>query len=92
MRVEWTVQAREQIAAIRQRLALSSPRFADDVADRITRRAAQLEAFPESGAPVRGLEHYGLRYLLEGSYRIVYVLTPDYVAVLGVVDVRRDLL
>lgn len=66
-----------------------SERYAEALGDAIERRTRQIELFPDSGAVLPGHEVLEIRYLVESSYRIVYVVTPDYIAILGVVHTSR---
>jgi toxin ParE1/3/4 len=85
VKVEWTDAALEQLWAIHEYLARSSPQYAQRVVDRITRRTQQIKNFPLSGRIVREFNAPQIREVIEGSYRIIYYIKPDQIDVLAVI-------
>lgn len=85
MNVEWTDAALEQLWAIHEYLARSSPQYAQRVVDRITRRTQQIRSFPLSGRLVREFDAPQIREVIEGPYRIIYYIKPDQIDVLAVI-------
>lgn len=82
--LRWTLQAVEDIEAIRAYVARDSEHYAALLTERLFAAVDRLVAFPESGRMVPEFQRPDLRELIVGSYRIVYRLTGDSVAVLTV--------
>lgn len=91
MIVNWTANAQTHLAAIRDYIAANSPRYAQNMVDRITRRTMQLESFPLSGGMVTEYEDPSIRELIEYPYRIIYKVYNDRVDVLAVIHGAREL-
>ena len=85
MNVEWTDAALEQLWAIHEYLAQSSPEYAQRVVDRLTRRTQQIRSFPLSGRVVPEFNAPQIREVIEGPYRIIYYIKPDQIDVLAVI-------
>ena len=85
MKVEWTDNALEQLWAIHEYIAQSSPEYAQRVVDRLTQRTQQIRDFPLSGRMVPEDNAPQIREVLEGSYRIIYYIKPDQIDVLAVI-------
>ena len=85
MKVEWTDNALEQLWAIHEYIARSSPEYAQRVVDRLTRRTQQIRHFPLSGRVVHEYNAPQIREVIEGSYRIIYYIKPDQIDVLAVI-------
>ena len=64
MKVLWTDAAKEQLKAIRDYIAQTSPEYALRIVDRITKRSIQISAFPFSG---RMVPEYELNEICEYS-------------------------
>ena len=71
----------EEIARIH--LALSGPKSARDITDKIYAAMEQMTRFPLSGPPIRDeqLSAAGYRYILAGKYLIFYRLFGDAVVI-----------
>lgn len=89
MKVEWTDSALEQLWAIHEYIAQSSPEYAQRVVDRVTRRSQQIRDFPLSGRIVPEFEAPQIREVIEGPYRIIYYIKPDQIDVLAVIHVSH---
>jgi len=85
VKVEWTDNALEQLWAIHEYIAQSSPQYAQRVVDRLTRRTQQIRAFPLSGRVVPEYDAPQIREVIEGPYRIIYYIKPDQIDVLAVI-------
>lgn len=72
-------------------VAQHSPRYAQGLVDRITRKTEQLAQFPQLGAEVPEYEDESIRELLEHPYRIIYRVREDRVEILSVVHGARQL-
>ena len=57
--------------------------------DRLFDRSEQLAEFPQSGRMVPEFERPDLRELIEGPYRIIYLVTAETIEVLAVVHGRQ---
>jgi plasmid stabilization system protein ParE len=82
---------RAHVLAITQYIARSSPVYAERWSDRVLARTDQLVLFPESGRLVPEAEQPDIRELLEGPYRIIYLVQPSRIDILAVVHGRQDL-
>ena len=91
MKVLWTDSAVGQPQAIHDYLAQTSPDYAVRIIDRLTKRSIQIGAFPNSGRMVPEYERNEIREVIEGSYRIIYLVAPAQVQVLAVIHGARDL-
>ncbi len=91
MDVFWSRSARQHLQAIHDSISANSPRYADDVVNRIIARTEQLALFPDSGAVVPWASLLEIRMIVERPYRILYAVGSDYIDVLGVIHGSRDL-
>ena len=90
MSVFWTITATDQLVAIRDYFALSSPGYAQAVAARIVARADQLDGMPLLGAEVPEYADPDLREVYEHPYRVLYrVDGPDAQVVAVIHSARR---
>ncbi len=92
MKVHWTDSAEEQLHAIYEYIARTSPDYALRMVDRITQRSQQIAEHPISG---RQVPEYGLdqiREVIENPYRIVYYIKPDQIDVIAVIHEARNIL
>lgn len=91
MTVGWASNARRELRAIHDHIARNSPRYAQGMVDRITRRTKQLAQFSRLGAVVPEYEDEAIRELFEHPYRIIYRVGTDRVVILTVVHGSRQL-
>lgn len=89
MRVLWTEVALNQLEAIRDYLARTSPDYARRVVERLVSRSGQLTAFPRSGRMVPEYEIDEVRQVIEGSYRLIYLIREEQVEILAVIHTSR---
>jgi plasmid stabilization system protein ParE len=89
MKVNSTAAARAQLRDIHTYLARSSPRYATQTIDRLTRRSVQIATFPRSGRVVPEANDVNVREVLEGPYRIIYHVLDDEIDVVAVVHSAR---
>ena len=80
----------EEIARIH--LALSGPKSARDITDKIYAAMEQLTLFPLSGPPIRDkqLSAAGYRYILAGKYLIFYRPLGDTIVVYHIAHGSTD--
>lgn len=91
MTVVWTQNAKRELRAVHDYVAQNSPRYAQGLVDRITRKTEQLETFPLLGAEVPEYEDESIRELLEHPYRIIYRVREERVEIVSVVHAARQL-
>lgn len=92
MKVHWTDSAEEQLHAIYEYIARTSPDYALRMVDRLTQRSQQIAEHPLSG---RQVPEYGLdqiREVIENPYRIVYYIKLDQIDVIAVIHEARNIL
>ena len=65
-----------KLQAIHDYLAQTSPDYAVRIIDRLTKRSIQIAAFPNSGRMVPEYERDEIREVIEGRYRIIYLVEP----------------
>jgi toxin ParE1/3/4 len=88
-RVVWTQPARDDLREVRDYIAQDSARYARLVVARLVTAVRRLHDYPLSGRVVPELGRPTIREVIEGSYRIVYRVTPDAVQILAVVHGTR---
>lgn len=82
--------AREDLIDIWTHVAADDPAAADRVLDRLDAVAAHLASNPQMG-PARDDIRPGLRYLVSGSYLLLYRIANDGIEIVRAVHGRRDL-
>lgn len=86
MRVEWSSEARRDLSGIAS--------FSDagpTIVQAIILRCDRLLDFPRSGSTVDRYRRARVRYLLEGRYRILYVVGSETITIVGVAHVAQEL-
>jgi plasmid stabilization system protein ParE len=95
VKVVWTDRARQHLRAIHEYIAQDSPIAATRFVDRLTRKSESLARFPSIGHVVPEYEtepsSSAVRQILEGSYRVIYRVTPDRIEVIAVIHGARQL-
>ena len=89
MRVLWTDAALNQLEAVRDFLSRTSPEYAQRIAERLVNRSEQIAAFPRSGRMVPEYEIDEVRQVVEGSYRIIYLIKENQIEVLAIIHTSR---
>ena len=92
MKVLWADAAVAQLEAIHDYVSQTSPEYARRIVDRLTKRSVQISAFPFSGRVVPEYELNEVREVIEGSYRIIYLIKEDegQIEVLAVIHSSRE--
>jgi toxin ParE1/3/4 len=90
VKVLWTDAAVAQLQAIHDYLAQTSPEYALRIVDRLTKRSIQIATFPSSGRMVPEYELDEVREVIEGRYRIIYLIESAQVQVLAVIHGARE--
>lgn len=89
MRVFWTDAALNQLEAIRDYLAQTSPEYSRRTVERLANRSEQIAAFPRAGRMVPEYEIDEVRQVIEGSHRIIYLIKEEQIEVLPIVHTSR---
>jgi toxin ParE1/3/4 len=89
--VKWTDHAKAHLRQIRSYIAQDSPIYAERVVDALVRKSVGLDITPRLGHKVPELNDDLVREIHQYSYRILYEILPEYVAVLTVIHTRREL-
>jgi toxin ParE1/3/4 len=90
VQVYFTRAAREDLIAIWTHIAEDNPQAADRVLDRLEEAANRLVENPQIG-PARDDIRPGLRYLVSGSYLLLYRIREGGIEIVRAVHGRRDL-
>jgi plasmid stabilization system protein ParE len=84
MRLIWSLQAIEDVEAIRTYVARDSEQYANLLIDRIIAAVDRLEGFPLSGRVVPEVGDESLREVIYRNYRSVYRLKPEIIEIVTV--------
>ncbi|MGH9319056.1 MAG: type II toxin-antitoxin system RelE/ParE family toxin [Vicinamibacteria bacterium] len=91
-RVVWAPRSRYDIRLVCHFLERDSPEAAKKFAQAVIRAGRSLADFSERGRVVPELGEPNVRELFISSYRLIYEVSQDRVAVLRVIHGSRDLL
>jgi toxin ParE1/3/4 len=88
----WTHAAIAQLELIHNYVAQTSPDYARRIVDKLTNRSIQIAAFPFSGRIVPEYELSEVRELIEGPYRMIYLVRSeqDEIEILAVIHSARE--
>jgi plasmid stabilization system protein ParE len=89
MKLLWTDAALDQLEAIRDYHAQTSPEYARRLAARVVNRSEQIMAFPHAGRMVPEYEIDEVRQVTEDSYRIIYLIKEEQIEVLAIIHTAR---
>jgi plasmid stabilization system protein ParE len=92
MKVVWTSTAQDHLDSIYAYIAHDSPIYALRMVDRITRRSQQIADAPLSGRRVPEYQQDQIREMIEGSYRIIYLIRPEQIEILAVLHAARNII
>lgn len=84
MQLRWTLQAADDLAAIRAFIERDSAAYARRVVEDLYEAAAGIPAFPDAGRMVPERNDPEIREILRAPYRIIYRRRPDAVVILTV--------
>lgn len=84
----WTPFALEDLQSIYDYIALDSPTYATRFIDKLVDRVDILIEHPEAGKIVPEFENELVRELIEGSYRIIYIIRS--VNEIGIVRIHHS--
>ena len=89
MKVAWTDQALNRLAAIREHVAQDNPAAALRLVASLVERVDSLSRFSRRGRLVPVHAAQGLRELIDGNFRIVYRVRAGTVEILTVFERHR---
>jgi plasmid stabilization system protein ParE len=89
--VIWTQPARNDLNAIFEYIALDSKFYARNTVRNIVEKASSLIEHPQVGRIVPEIENVEIREVFIYSYRIIYQILTDKIAILTEVHGNRDL-
>jgi toxin ParE1/3/4 len=84
MRLRWTVQAAEDLEAIKKFIARDSSTYAHQVAGELYEAAVGVLPFPDIGRVVPERDDPAIREILRPPYRIIYRRSPDLIEILTI--------
>lgn len=88
--VVFTAEAVRDIEEIHAYIAQASARYANRQVQLFYEEAERLSSFPRGGRMVPEIEHFAVRELIIGNYRMMYRLVePDIVEVMIIHHVKR---
>ena len=90
-RLLWSPQALRDLEAIRDYIAIDSPRYAALVVERLVAGVERLHDFPESGRVVPERNGAEIREIIVSPYRVVYRVRPGVVEIATVFRASRTL-
>ena len=91
MKVVWTKQAKQDIAAIYSFIAKDSEYYAAEVVDTILEAEIRIADAPTAGGMVRERLRKDIRQVRRYSYRVVYKILRTRIDILTVVHEKRQL-
>ena len=91
MKIYGTATAVNNLQAIYDYIAQNSLQYAERTIDRLTRRSQQIAEFPLSGRIVPEFEQRDIREIIEGPYRIIYLVKTEQIDILAVVHGSRQI-
>lgn len=89
--VIWSHDAKRHLRELHDFIARDSKIYAQRVADEIVTRSLQLDNLPLRYHMMAELGDEAVREFSIYSYRVIFEILPDHVAVLAVVHKRRDI-
>lgn len=91
MEVIWTQEALERLEDIQYHLAIreKAPTAARETLERIFAREPQIKEMSLSGRTVPDYDNPNLRELIEGSYRIIYLINDNRILIVSVMHQRQ---
>jgi len=89
VKVFWTDAALGQLESIRDYFARTSPEYAQKLVERLVNRSEKVADFPRSGRMVPEYEIDEVRQVIEGQYRIIYLIKEDQIEILALIHTSR---
>ncbi len=88
--VEWSEPAKQDLKLIHDYIANNSKFYAKKVSLEIVEKSKKLDIFPEIGRIVPEIGNPKIRELLIYSYRLIYEIFPNKIAILALIHDNRD--
>lgn len=82
--IRWSREAEQWLREIYEYISRDNPTAAGKVVSGIYDKAQLLSDFPELGYKYREEPEGEVRILLYGHYRIAYIITDDFIDILGI--------
>ncbi|MFU8778641.1 MAG: type II toxin-antitoxin system RelE/ParE family toxin [Roseovarius sp.] len=89
--VTWSFDARQNLKEIHDHIARDSKVYAQRVVDEMVARSMQLDDMPRRYRMMPELGDDAVREFSIYSYRVIFEIMADHIAVLAVVHKRRDI-
>jgi Plasmid stabilization system protein len=91
-KIIWSAKTLIDLEAHYDFLSSRSPDAAKRIAENILERVEQLQQFAESGSPELRLTNHSknYHYLVEGNYKIIYLVNNDSVVITRIFDARQN--
>jgi toxin ParE1/3/4 len=89
VKVFWTDAALGQLESIRDYFARTSPEYAQKLVERLVNRSEKVADFPRSGRMAPEYEIDEVRQVIEGQYRIIYLIKEDQIEILALIHTSR---
>ncbi len=88
--VIWSESAKNDLKQIHDYISRDSKYYAKKAVQSILEKTASIELHPGSGRIVPELSDNNVREIFQYSYRIVYEISEDDIAILAIVHAKRD--
>jgi len=89
MKLQWTETAKSDLLAIRRYISGDKPTAAKRWVNRLKNRARNVIHAPSAGRMVPEFSRNDLREVIEGNYRIVYLICKDSLTILTIFESHR---
>ena len=89
MKLQWTETAQKDLLAIRRYISGDKPAAAKRWVDHLKVRAREVIHAPYAGRMVPEFSRDDLREVIEGNYRIVYLVRKDSLTILTIFESHR---
>jgi len=93
-KLKWTKNAKDDLLSIVTYIKEDSPSIANDIYQKIRKKAQTSNFFPLKGRVVPELQKEGIsiyRELIESPWRIIYRVGDDTVYIMAILDSRQNL-
>jgi plasmid stabilization system protein ParE len=84
MKIVWSPLAMERAGEIVSHIALDNPKAAEKLISLVFQKVKRLSQFPQSGRWVPETNRRDIREIIHGSYRIIYRMGSDHIAILTI--------